>query len=366
MFVTLFKNFEAVHLTKDVGMIPMAVAKKNKKKSLIVYWWRSDSVINNPYEDYVELVPIRAFSYFVFIFKFLIFCCKNKVKIVNIYHVKAESFFLAIFFKFIGLKTYLKLDMDYIGANKLKKKYEERFFFRLCIQCLINVIDYFSVEQTSVYQILLGLNNILAKKIKLIPNSIFTETVPCEPLDYKDRKNIILVVGRIGAYQKNHELILRSLDMIDNLGDWRIQFVGPIENKLDLSQFDNLNNKSIEFMGNFDRERMFQAYAEAKVFLLPSRWEGFSLALLEAAYMGCYIIGTDVGGVLEVTNNGIYGNIIKGDDETNLTKNLTSTLKSLISSDEEIRNLYSDRLSYVRKNFDLENRLESVEWSING
>jgi glycosyltransferase involved in cell wall biosynthesis len=213
---------------------------------------------------------------------------------------------------------------------------------------------------------LLGLNNILAKKIKLIPNSILTETVPCEPLDYKDRKNIILVVGRIGAYQKNHELILKSLDMIDNLGDWRIQFVGPIENELDLSQFDNLNNKSIEFMGNFDRERMFQAYAEAKVFLLPSRWEGFSLALLEAAYMGCYIIGTDVGGVLEVTNNGIYGNIIKGDDETNLTKNLTSRLKSLINSDEEIRNLYSDRLSYVRKNFDLEKRLESVEWSING
>lgn len=54
-------------------------------------------------------------------------------------------------------------------------------------------------------------------------------------------------------------------------------------------------------------------YAAADVAVFPSRWEGLSLALLEAAAVGSSIVATDVAGVREVLGDSERGAVVPSD-----------------------------------------------------
>lgn len=53
-------------------------------------------------------------------------------------------------------------------------------------------------------------------------------------------------------------------------------------------------------------------YAAADVVVLPSRWEGLSLTLLEALASGCSVVVSDIPGLAEVVTNGVGGRVPVG------------------------------------------------------
>ncbi|MFL9610282.1 glycosyltransferase [Methylobacillus sp. Pita2] len=63
-----------------------------------------------------------------------------------------------------------------------------------------------------------------------------------------------------------------------------------------------------------------QAYmASCDVFIMPSRWEGFGLAALEAMRAGKPVIATDVGGLPELVENKVNGFVIPADSPVALS-----------------------------------------------
>ncbi|WP_149538737.1 glycosyltransferase [Siccirubricoccus phaeus] len=60
-------------------------------------------------------------------------------------------------------------------------------------------------------------------------------------------------------------------------------------------------------------EALDALYAEADVLLLPSRYEGVPLVVLEAQRMGCVPVATDVGAVAEAIADGVDGVLIRHD-----------------------------------------------------
>ena len=54
--------------------------------------------------------------------------------------------------------------------------------------------------------------------------------------------------------------------------------------------------------------------AASDIFVLPSLWEAFPIALLEAMSMGKAVIGTDVDGTPEIIENGENGLLIGTED----------------------------------------------------
>lgn len=361
-FATIFNDFEEVHLTKDVGMIPMAMSAYSAPLSSILYYWdKTGNPIDNPYQDQVRLIGIKASCHLEFLVKLVSKSMIDKVGIINLYHIRYQTLLLVLVFKILRKKIYIKLDLDNHEHERLKKNWSMPFRAKTMLtKWIVSLANCVSVENIDIYNSIKPFN-FLKKNLVYMPNSILPSTVTKNPPSYQNRKNQILVVGRIGSYQKNHELIIRALEMLPAPLEWKIFLTGPADKsfEINLDKFRKENpdkSECVVLLGNKSRKEIFNLYAECKAFLMPSRWEGFSLALLEAAYMGCYIIATDVGGARVLTKNWAFGRMISQDNALELSQVLLD-----LSKDHLINEIsHEHRLAFVRENFNLQTNIKTI------
>jgi len=348
-FATIFNNFEEVHLTKDVGMIPCAFSKlEGYDKSIIFYWDKKGLGKKKELKD-VVVYPIKAKFRLFYYLKLLRSTYAENVTAINLYHDSIQTALFCYIARLINLKVYLKLDLGDRGCEVLlERKLSKNYFDKMRLVGL-NLATCISTETNGIFNKLKNNNLFKSDRFIQIPNAILESTVNVEPRPYCQRFNRIVVVGRVGAYEKNHELILKALSEIKNLNGWTIDFVGPIEESFNdtIDSFFKNNKKYINvvrFLGNKNRDELMEIYSSSKVFLLSSLWEGFSLAMVEAAYLGCYIISTKVGGVLEVTDNERLGKIYTDIELAGILKHL---------DDSYVGAGYQERLYYCQANFKL-------------
>jgi O-antigen biosynthesis protein len=75
------------------------------------------------------------------------------------------------------------------------------------------------------------------------------------------------------------------------------------------------------------RDDVASFYHAADAFVLPSYWEGWSLALTEAVCAGLPVVASDVGGIPDVVTDGETGILVPPGDVVALTKALDGVLK---------------------------------------
>lgn len=118
-------------------------------------------------------------------------------------------------------------------------------------------------------------------------------------VDLKD-KFIIGSIGRLD-YQKNYEFLIEIFPEILKIKENAVCVIigdGPEKEKLKkLIQRLNLKNK-IFLLGDIkDASRYLKGF---DLFILPSRYEGFSITLIEALFVEIPILTSDVGGNKEI------------------------------------------------------------------
>jgi len=50
----------------------------------------------------------------------------------------------------------------------------------------------------------------------------------------------------------------------------------------------------ISYLGFVERDELYRRYSEAKILLMPSRWESFGLVVAEAGALGNVLLGSDI------------------------------------------------------------------------
>ena len=83
---------------------------------------------------------------------------------------------------------------------------------------------------------------------------------------------------------------------------------------------------SVSFEGKTDR--VTDKLLASGIFVLPSRWEGLSCALLEAQAAGLPAVVSDIGGNLEVVENGVNGWVVPTGDAVALADALVGFYRS--------------------------------------
>ncbi len=114
----------------------------------------------------------------------------------------------------------------------------------------------------------------------------------------------------------------------------RIQLVGPPDPSFlaSLATEREALGERLAVCGACSAEEVDRALARADLFVLPSRREGFPIALLEAMATGLPVIATPVGAVSEIVRDGVDGRIVPVDDEPALARALAE-----LAHDESLR-----------------------------
>lgn len=115
----------------------------------------------------------------------------------------------------------------------------------------------------------------------------------------------VFTLGRI-CHQKNPALFNQ---IAEAMPDVHFCWIGDGELR------DELKAKNIKITGWIERKEALQKSMNADVFLLTSRWEGLSIALLESMYMKKLCVVSDVIGNHDVIHNGENGFVCQTVDE---------------------------------------------------
>ena len=145
-------------------------------------------------------------------------------------------------------------------------------------------------------------------KIDIIPNGVNLEKFSETQRSWDPPK--ILAVGRL-VYQKGFELLLKALSGLSE-DPWELTVVGdgPRRPLLEKKALDLGISARVHFVGWQDKAELPHFYQEANLFVLPSRNEGMSNAVLEAMASNLPVIATRIAGNEELINEGKTGLLI--------------------------------------------------------
>lgn len=138
----------------------------------------------------------------------------------------------------------------------------------------------------------------------IIPNGIKYHSASLPPL-CKTRR--IVMVGRL-SIQKNPLLAIEALARLGD-EDWHCDVIGegPLgEEMRNLAAGKGLREK-ITFHGWLPSEAVARIMASSDILLMTSLHEGLPMVAIEALQHGLAIIGSDIGGMLDVVENGKTG-----------------------------------------------------------
>ncbi len=185
------------------------------------------------------------------------------------------------------------------------------------------------------------------------------ERVSLVPLSYRiappeikySKENFCLHVSLLADKRKNVERIIQA----SNKYKFELRLGGKLRDESEKQWLDNLivDSKYVKYLGFLTDEQLSEQYQKARVFALPSTYEGVGMVALEAAVMGDDIVITNLGGPKEY-----YGHLAKVVDPYNVDE-IGLAIKSFLDG-ETFQPMLSDRI--VSK-YNLEATIDILEKS---
>jgi len=240
-------------------------------------------------------------------------------------------------------KVYLKLDINVHWLG--------RIVFGQDTAKLLSEVTLISAECRNIIKVL---DEKWPVKVEYIPNGYYNVGIN-RNIEYEEKENTIITVGRLGTYEKATEILLQAFKLAaSKLTDWKLKLVGSIEPHFQVF-IDNFLDSNPElkdriiFTGRInDRNLIEEEYRKAKIFCLTSRCEGFPNVFGEAANKGCYIISSDIDPAWDITDDKKYGSITPINDYVSLANEFIT----VCSNEERLETVCRDIQIYTKENFE--------------
>jgi glycosyltransferase involved in cell wall biosynthesis len=138
-----------------------------------------------------------------------------------------------------------------------------------------------------------------SKRLWTIPNGVDTDFF--HPGNSPQCRDLILSVATLSPV-KDQATLIRACALISQNQEIRLHLAGDGVTRPHLEELsrESGTQKRVTFLGNVGRDRLVDLYRQAAVFVLSTRGEGISLAMLEAMACGLPIVASDVPGVTEI------------------------------------------------------------------
>ena len=279
---------------------------------------------------------LKTIICFYLLFKFYL---QNKDFLILSFQANIYAIFFSIIF---NLKIITRSNTAPRGwSSNIFKRYLFKIFFKFPKTVIVNSLDFkkdldkeFKIKSTCIY-------NPFNDKIVKTKSQ---EKILFKFFNKKKGSINIINIGRM-TDQKDQILILKALNNLKTKMKFKCLILGKGTNKLKLNNFitDNKLNDKIKLSGF-----KFNPYPFIKMsnlFILSSRYEGLPNVLLEAQYLGKFIISTNCPtGPREILLDGKAGKLIKVGDQEQLEKAILYYYNNKNSSN------VSNKISFGKKN----------------
>lgn len=168
-------------------------------------------------------------------------------------------------------------------------------------------------------------------------NSIYKKVI-FNPIQIKEEFNMtslqkkevvkIVYAGTV-AKEKGIEELVRAIIMLKNRDiNCKLFVAGKLGRygealKKDLySRFKN----EFQFLGHITANQLFKLYSSCHIACFPSWWEGMGLVCAEAMSSGPIVIGSNLGGMAEIIDDGINGFLISPKNVNELADTITKII----------------------------------------
>lgn len=158
--------------------------------------------------------------------------------------------------------------------------------------------------------------NISSQKVPIVYNGIdLSKCKPKNSYDFAKDDISILHIGRFSE-QKNHEMLLKSYKKVlikhKNL---KLNLIGDGEKREEIENIARTLDISrhISFLGL--KSTVYDFLNEADIFILPSRWEGMPITIIEAMASALPIVATNVGGIPDMIKDNYSGLLVDVDED---------------------------------------------------
>jgi len=249
------------------------------------------------------------------------------IKNYDVIHIHEQRTIIALIVAYYAKKNNIPIVIHARGSTTLErgrvfyKKVFDTFYGKKMVKNTSKLIALTPAEAQQYQEI--GAD---PQKIVIIPNAIETSLYDNLPPqgNFREKHNIqanekmVLFLGRLNQI-KGVDLLVESFALLTNdIKDSRLVIVGPDDGCLDhLEEMINrLKIKSkVLFTGPLYEDDKLEAYVDADVYVLPSRYETFPNTVLEAAICKTPVIVTERCGIAEMVKNNM-GLVVKYDKES--------------------------------------------------
>lgn len=156
----------------------------------------------------------------------------------------------------------------------------------------------------------LGTNSVLRERTVVLRNFVDR----CQSNKKYDKKDYVLYFGRY-CYEKGIGTLLEAVDRLKD-----IQFVfagsGPLEDEVN-------KRKNIRNLGFLSGEELIETISSAKFSVVPSEcYENCPFALMESQIYGTPVLGADIGGIPELIEKGVNGELFESGNVDDLVNKI--------------------------------------------
>lgn len=174
----------------------------------------------------------------------------------------------------------------------------------------------------------------MSAKCHQIYNSIDTKAYSKYIVDQSNKGDYFLYLGRL-SYEKG---IGTLIDVFAKNKNIKLKIVGDGFAAQELKcRAMNLKCANIEFLGFLSGETLYDTIAKARYTIIPSEWyENNPLSIIESLALGTPVIGSRIGGIPELINEGYNGYLHD-------CKNTNSLFKAIVKSQKLTTNQYAEQ-----------------------
>jgi glycosyltransferase involved in cell wall biosynthesis len=251
--------------------------------------------------------------------------------------------------------------MPVMMGNKIFKKIYDYFFASRILDDSYKVIAHnsaealqyedFGVSRNKIETILSGID--LSQFSRLPPSGVFRSTFGID----KNEK-VVLFLGRIHKIKGLDHLAKAFSTLLLNIKTVRLVVVGPDDGYLE--EFKHLIRKlgiqdKVVIVGPLYGEKKLEAYVDADVYVLPSRYEIFGLTALESIACETPVVMSENCGLADYIKN-LVGLVVKSDSPCDLGDSLFKVL-----SNGDLRKKFKENYKVFLQQFDIRKNASELE-----